>query len=126
MTCHLTVACAGSQGAVANVRVSELRLGRSKDIAKAARGVWRALSTRDLRLPCTMQGLHIELRLDRQETITTVKPSAQPVRQKAASRWKQVLVNCSIRIGVAVLPALPFRAKDTTLSIQVWTSFAGL
>ncbi|KAK9812398.1 hypothetical protein WJX73_007715 [Symbiochloris irregularis] len=109
------------QGRVAEVHVSQLRLGRSRDVAKAAKGVWRALTTADLRLPCTVQGFTVHLRHNAASERAVQRPMPGPAgerKPRQGSHLRHRLVNLAVRVGVAVLPSIPIRAKDCKIVYQ--------
>lgn len=102
------------QGPIADVRISEVSLGHTRNASKTAKA---ALSWQ-FRLPFTIRELVIDLRQPASHSSAT---ASKPGAIKTSSRGTisltshKALLNTGLRLLLGILPNIPIRVKQLTL-----------
>lgn len=101
------------QGPVADVRISEVSLGHTRNASKTAKA---ALSWQ-FRLPFTVRDLVIDIRQPAEHTSTTASKAAVKTSSRGTTSLTshKSLLNTGLRLLLGILPNIPIRIKQLTV-----------
>lgn len=100
------------QGPVASLRIEEVSLGRTKGAKKLYNGLARAAASARWRLPFMVRGVHVVLR----NVPAEAKSSS---RRRASWRGPRLFTGLLSQILLKLLPLVPVRIKDVTITHEV-------
>ena len=126
-TLHCCAEAAGLQGPVAEIRVAEVSLGRSRQLVKTARNAWQAAVSLSPHLPLNIRGVVLVLRSPAAAAAAAAGisvPQARPKqRQKRPSSFGALATRLAVQAGTklvfSVVPAIPIRMKQVVVQLQV-------
>lgn len=102
-----------SQGPIAELQIKELSFARTENIVDFFQGIYEGISSLDPKLPLSIRGVRVELRIPPPTTgVATKKRSTKNILGRVVDNWV-------LRLVLACLPAVPITIQDVAICQKV-------